>query len=49
MEMDSATLIAIGSAVYALLSEIIGCNKKAESNSVVQLIMGVFGKLLGKK
>ena len=46
--LDTTTLIAIGTAAYALLSEIIGCSKKAQSNSVVQLVMGVLGKLFGR-
>lgn len=43
--MEVGAIIAIGSAVYALASEIIGLNKGWESNSVVQVIMGVLSKV----
>lgn len=48
MEFDVVTITAIGSTVYALASDLIGMNKKWESNSVVQLVMGVLGKMFSK-
>lgn len=49
MEFDVVTIMAIGSATYALLSEIIGLNAKWKSNSVVQVIMGVFNKVFARE
>ena len=48
MEVDVNVVIAVGSAVFALASEIIGMNKKWKSNSVVQLVL-LFGKRLFSK
>ena len=47
--MDPITVITIGTAAYALLSEIIGINPKWQSNSVVQLAMAILGRVFGKK
>jgi hypothetical protein len=46
--MGVAEILAIGGAVYALASEIIGLKDEWESNSVVQVVMSVFGKIFGK-
>lgn len=48
MEANVMSIIAIGSAIYALLSEVIGLNEEWESNSVIQVVMGVFKKLFTK-
>lgn len=40
---------ALAAAVaYAALSEYLGLNSKAASNSVVQLVFGILAKLAGK-
>lgn len=41
--------ITIALSVYACASEIIGINPAWKSNSVVQVIMNVIGRILGKK
>jgi len=46
--MEPATIVTIGTLVYALASEIIGLNSKWKSNSVVQVVMSFLGKLFGK-
>ena len=46
--MEPATIIAVGSAAYALFSEVIGLNKKWESNSVVQAIVSIGKAIFGK-
>lgn len=46
--MEVATIVAVGSAAYALFSEVIGINKKWKSNSVVQVILSIGGKLFKK-
>ncbi len=48
MEIGTAEWIAIGTAAYALLSEVIGINPKWQSNSVVQITMKILGRLVGR-
>lgn len=47
--MDPITVITVGTAAYALLSEIIGLNPRWKSNSVVQLVMVILGRVFGRK
>lgn len=41
--------ITIAAILYAAASEVIGLNPAWQSNSVVQVVMGIVGKLVGKK
>jgi len=45
MEFDVTTIMVIGTATYALLSEVIGLKEKWKANSVIQVVMSVLGKL----
>lgn len=47
--MEPLTIIAIGSTAYALFSEIVGLNKKWESNSVIQIILSLGKAIFGRK
>ena len=47
--METATIIAIGSAAYALFSEIVGLNPKWKSNSVVQVVVSIGKAIFGKR
>ena len=40
--MDPITIGLVCTAGYAILSELIGMNKKLKSNSVIQILMAVF-------
>lgn len=46
--MEPMSIIAIGSAAYALFSEIIGLNPKWKSNSVIQVVLAVGNKLFSR-
>lgn len=47
--MDPITIGLVCTAGYAVLSEIIGMNKKLKSNSVVQILLAVFKVGSGKR
>jgi hypothetical protein len=46
--MEPLTILAIGSTLYALFSEVVGLNSKWKSNSVVQVLLTI-GKTIFKK
>ena len=46
--MDPITIGLVCTAGYAILSEVIGINKKLESNTVIQVILSIFKLGSGK-
>ena len=49
MEWLQNNWITVAIAAYAFLSEVIGLNPAWKTNTVIQVVMGILGKLLGKK
>lgn len=48
MELESLQWFAIGSIVFAAASEIIGMSS-LKSNSVVQIVLAILGRVFGKR
>ena len=46
MEITPEMIAVIGCGLYGIASELIGMNPKWKSNSVVQLVMGLIGRLV---
>jgi hypothetical protein len=49
MEWLAQNWLIVAAIVYAAASEIIGANPAWKSNTVLGVVMGILGKILGKK
>lgn len=49
MEWLTENWITVAAIVYAALSEIIGMNPNWKNNSVIQIVLGILGKVFIKK